>query len=270
MHDVAGDERNGSFADLTRGAAKRSFNVIYAVMMHDIKNRFFGSGLGQIVMVLWPFTHILVLIVIYVVTNRPHPYGDSIIQYSVVSIFPFIIFNYVGRWIVMSAFQNKPFLNYPIIRPFDLLLGRTILEVIGTSIVAFLLILLLIVCGSDPMPPHPDMAVEAIFTTIFLAIGFGFFFAPFAFITPMMPFIVSLVLVLAYVSSGILYVTSFLPEAIRYPLSFNPLLHCVEWMRLSYYTDYPSDVLDRIYVLSVALVMTSIGLVLLRGLRRFY
>ena len=56
------------------------FYVMYALMMHDIKNRFFGSGLGQIVLVLWPFVHIVVLLTIYVcdqaaqpLRHQPHP-----------------------------------------------------------------------------------------------------------------------------------------------------------------------------------------------------
>ena len=72
--------------------ARSSLHIINALMLHDIKNRFFGSGLGQIVMIIWPFAHILLLITIYTVIKRPNPYGESIIQYSAVSIFPFIIF----------------------------------------------------------------------------------------------------------------------------------------------------------------------------------
>ena len=69
-----------------KGRFVSSVDVIWALMLHDIKNRFFGSGIGQIVMIIWPFAHILLLITIYTVLKRPNPYGESIIQYYAVNI----------------------------------------------------------------------------------------------------------------------------------------------------------------------------------------
>ena len=68
----------------------RYVNVLYALMMHDIKNRFFGFGIGQIVMVIWPFAHVVVLLLVYTFTKRPNPYRDSLEQYITISVLPFI------------------------------------------------------------------------------------------------------------------------------------------------------------------------------------
>ena len=244
-------------------------NVIYALMMHDIKNRFFGSGLGQIVMVIWPFGHIVVMMVIYVVLKRPNPYGDSLVQYTAVSIFPFICFNYVSRWIVFSATTNRPFLQYPIIRPLDLLIARALLEIVSITLVVIMLVLLVVVMGYNAMPASPNEALYAFGATIFLAIGMGFLNGVIAFVVPMWIMVYTLVIVLSYVSSGILFVASNMPEQFRTPLSYNPLLHCTEWIRTAYYSDYPTLVLDREYVLRFGLVTLTAGLILERLMRRF-
>ena len=246
------------------------FNVIYALMMHDIKNRFFGSGLGQIVLVLWPFVHIVVLLTIYVVTKRPNPYGTSLIQYSAVSLFPFICFNYVSRWIVFSAVTNRSFLQYPIIRPLDLLIARALLEIVSITLVGILLIITVFALGNDVIPASPDQAVYAVCATIFLAIGIGFLNAIIAFIIPIWNLVMVLIIILMYLSSGIIFLVSTLPEQLRYWLSFNPLLHCVEWMRSAYFTDYPTTVLDRAYVLEFSLVSLTLALILERLLRRLF
>ena len=243
-------------------------NVIYALMMHDIKNRFFGSGLGQIVLVLWPFVHILVLLTIYVVTKRPNPYGTSLIQYSAVSVFPFICFNYVSRWIVFSAVTNRSFLQYPIIKPLDLLVARALLEIVSISLVAILLIVFVVALGCDVAPASPDQAVYAACATIFLAIGIGFINAVIAFVFPIWNMVMILIIILMYLASGIVFVVSTLPEQLRYWLSFNPLLQCTEWMRAAYFSDYPTSVLDRTYVLEFSLVSLTLGLILERLLRR--
>ena len=245
-------------------------NIIFALMMHDIKNRFFGSGIGQIVMVLWPFGHILILISIYVLTSRKNPFGESIVQYSAVSVFPFIIFNYVSRWIVFSAIQNKSFLQYPIIKPLDILIGRALLETVSISIVGIMLVVFVTICGSDIMPSNRVDAVCAFLGTWFLAIGFGFLNAPFAFILPLWNVVITLFIILAWVSSGVVFLPTALPEAVRYPLSFNPLLNCVEWFRAAYYSDYPTSMADKLYVFEFGLISLSFGLILNLLLKRFY
>ena len=239
-------------------------------MMHDIKNRFFGSGLGQIVMVLWPFAHILVLITIYYVTKRPNPYGESIIQYGAVSIFPFIIFNYVSRWIVFSANTNKAFLQYPIIKPLDILISRAALETVSIGVVGIMLVIFVASLGYDVLPVDYSQAVYAVVATWFLAVGVGFFNAPFAFIVPMWNIVITLIIILAYVSSGIVFAPTALPEEIRYPLSFNPLLNCVEWFRAAYFYDYPTTMIDKTYVVEFGLTSFTLGLLLNKLLKRFY
>ena len=253
------------FAEILRGY----FNVMYALMMHDIKNRFFGSGLGQIVMVLWPFAHIVVLMVIYVFTKRANPYGDSLIQYTAVSVFPFIIFNYVSRWIVYSAGTNRSFLQYPIIKPLDILISRAMLEMVSISIVAMLLVTLVVVCGYNAMPASPIEAFYAFAGTIFLAVGLGVLNGVITFLVPLWIIVYTLFIILMWVSSGALFVVSALPEQIQTLLSYNPLLQCTEWIRVAYYSDYPTSILDRMYVLKFGLIGLTAGLILERLVRRF-
>lgn len=253
-----------------QGGAIAYTNIIFALVLHDIKNRFFGSGLGQIVMVLWPFVHIVLLITIYYVTNRPNPYGEGIIQYGAVSVFPFIIFNYVARWIVFSAITNKQFLNYPIIRPLDIILGRTVLEIVSITMVGILLVLTVTAAGYDAMPSDKLNAISAVLATLFLAISFGVLNAPFAFIIPMWNIVIMLVIILSYVSSGIVFQPTALPANLQYYLSFNPLLNCTEWLRAGYYSDYPTAMIDKTYVVSFSLTCLTLGLLLNKLLRRFY
>ncbi|MCX8252494.1 putative polysaccharide ABC exporter, permease protein [Beijerinckiaceae bacterium RH AL1] len=245
-------------------------NIMFALVMHDIKNRFFGSGLGQIVMILWPFVHIVVLLLVYGFSHRPHPYGTSTLQYSAISVFPFICFNYVTRWVVISAITNRTFLQYPIIKPLDIIIARMLLEVISMTIVGALLVLVVVACGDEAMPANPMEAVCAIGATLFLAVAFGVPNAVIAFILPMWNIVIAIVIVCSYISSGILFVTSELPEQIRVPLSYNPLLQCTEWLRVAYYSDYPTTVLDKTYVLVFALVSLTLGLLMEKVLRRYF
>ena len=77
-----------------------------------------------------------------------------------------------------------------------------------------------------------------------------------------------LFIILMYISSGIVFLPTQMPEQIRYYLSFNPLLSCVEWMRSAYFPDYPTSMIDKTYVIEFSLVTLPIGIVLERLLRR--
>ena len=59
--------------------------------------------------------------------------------------------------------------------------------------------------------------------------------------------------------SGIFYIPERFPPEIVAVLSWNPVLHLVEWMREGYYPNYNSSVLSKPFVLSVAVALLLIG-----------
>jgi capsular polysaccharide transport system permease protein len=60
--------------------------------------------------------------------------------------------------------------------------------------------------------------------------------------------------------SGIFYIPSNLPQEAISILEWNPVLHLVEWMRMGYYPNYDSTVLDKTYPLGIAMILILFGL----------
>ena len=54
--------------------------------------------------------------------------------------------------------------------------------------------------------------------------------------------------------SGIFFIPSLLPEKALDYLKWNPVLHLIEWVRVSYYPNYDSRILDKSFVISFAIV----------------
>ena len=52
-----------------------------------------------------------------------------------------------------------------------------------------------------------------------------------------------------------------------HPLSFNPIVHGVEWMRSAYYEGYSGAFLDKSYIIWFALSSLAVGLSLERVVR---
>ncbi len=254
--------------DQPRHALQQYYNVLYALVMHDIKTRFFGNGLGQIVMILWPFVHVIVLLVIFTASGRVAPYGDSTVLYCTTGVIPFILWSYTSRWMVYAPIQNRAYLSYPIIRVLDLIISRAILEVVTGFLVLALVVLTLTVSGVDCRPSDFVQAVCAVGASFLLAFGLGIINGVIGTLVPLWITIYTIFIIVAYASSGVLFIPSNIPDPARYFLSFNPVLQVIEWMRSAYYNDYPRLVLDRFYVIEVGFFTTGLGLVLEILLRR--
>jgi capsular polysaccharide transport system permease protein len=242
--------------------------IIFAILLHDIKSRFFGNGLGQIAMLLWPFIHILVLVTIFVFSGRIAPYGSSLLLYSSIGILPFIIFAYSSRSIMYTVVQNRVFLNYPIITLLDLIAARALLETLSNCVLTAVVILVLVMLDVDVAPAHWADAATAWAGCIVLSIGLGVLNGAIAALFELWILVYVLFMITMYASSGILFIPSSLPAPIRDVLAWHPLLQVIEWMRAAYYSDYSSVVLDREYVFRFSLVCLAAGLLLERFTRR--
>jgi capsular polysaccharide transport system permease protein len=163
--------------------------------------------------------------------------------------------------------QNQALLYFPIVKPLDIVLARGIMETITGFWVTFIFAIILYIAGTDIMPLHYEDALQAIMATIWLGFAWGFMGAIlFKLVRAWMaPHI--LVLILMYVTSGVFFVPTSLSESVQNILWFNPLLHCVEWLRSAYYDDYGYGMLSRSYLIGFSTVLVVFGLVVERLVR---
>jgi capsular polysaccharide transport system permease protein len=73
--------------------------------------------------------------------------------------------------------------------------------------------------------------------------------------------------IILWVTSGILFVPSQLPEEVQYYLSYLPTTQITEWMRTAYYDGFNSPILDKGYVVYFSVFLLFVGLALERVFR---
>ncbi|TXL75681.1 hypothetical protein FHP25_13595 [Vineibacter terrae] len=242
------------------------FRVIVAIMLRDIRTRFFGHGVGYLVMIGWPLVHILILLAIFTLLGRSTPYGESLTLFFATGLVPFMAYSYISRWTMMALIFNKALLAFPVIKTLDVLFARTLLEALGHFCSIILLLFILWMFGIDFMPMDLVQACYALGAAMLLGAGFGIVNGIIAMAVPTWGTGYALVIVAMYMISGIYFVPSAMPEIVRYLLSFNPVLQTVEWMRSAYYEGY-STILDKSYAIWFGLVHISVGLVIERFVR---
>lgn len=245
-------------------------DVLWALILHDIKSRFFGNGLGYVVTILWPATHIAIIIIAHIISKRPIPYGNSALLYASTGVLPFIAWNYMSRFTMMAVIQNRSFMAYPVIKPLDMMIARLALEHVSVFIITVGLVATNLLFQVDVVPVHLTEAVCGLFSALLLGIGFGVVYGIIGMIFPLWMILCVPIIIVCWLTSGTIFNPETMPAELGYYVSWNPVMHCVEWIRLGYYADFPAHLLSKSYVLSFGATMLAVGLILERALKRFF
>lgn len=238
-----------------------------ALILRDIKTRFFGSSWGFLVAVAWPLTHIAILLALNTIAGRLPPYGDSAALWFATGIVPFMAFSYMSRFIMLGLLLNRPLLVFPTIKLTDILLARAIVEVLSAGIVILLLIMYFALEGIDFMPFDTVAAYRALGAAMLLGVGFGFVNAVIAQAAVLWATGYSLFMIILWMASGILFIPDNLPPLARDILYYNPVLQVVSATRAAFYEGYASLTLDYGYLFGSAFVSLFLGLLLERFAR---
>jgi capsular polysaccharide transport system permease protein len=250
-----------------RAAVRRQWRVLYALMLRNIRTKFFGNGLGYVIAVAWPLSHIIIIVVMYSFLRRLAPYGSSTALFIATGVVPFQTFAYVARFMMIAVIKAKPLLAFPEVRVLDILISSALLEIISCCCVVIAFMIMAYFAGINPIPHDIVQAAYAFGACILLGVGAGVLNSVIMLAIPMWATAFVLLIVALWIISGVFFVPSALPEVLRDWLAYQPVLQVVEWTRTAYYEGYNSLILDRSYVVGFGLVMLFSGLVLERALR---
>ncbi|MGO4622643.1 ABC transporter permease [Ensifer sp. 2YAB10] len=223
-------------------------DVISALVLRDMRTRFGRSHLGYLVAVLWPLAHLTSIVVLAAFINRVLPMGTDPAVFVATGALPYILCLYPARLIAISVTLSKPLFLFPVVRVFDVIVSRIIIEFVTAFIVVIIFSGSLLAAGVDLIPLDYSTVAGAIICTIYLSISLGYLSTVIISIFPFWHIGFVVLMVLLYATAGVFIVPSTLPQHVRDMMWFNPLVHCVEWMRSAYYEGYGDDMLSRGYL----------------------
>lgn len=248
-------------------AFRRQTHVMHAVILRDIRSRYFNHGLGFLVVPMFPVAHVIILLVLYNITGREAVFGDDLALFFATGLIPVLTFIYISRFMSVSVTANKGMLAFPAVHLLDIILARAFLEFLAIIISIFIITIVLISLGSNPVPRDPTQALLAMFVVAVLSIGVGTVVSIASAISPIVSATYSLFTAVIYLSSNAPIFLHTYPEELIYFCSFNPVFHAVEWMRSAYYLGYPTQYLDKFYLIAWAFGCLPLGLLAERALR---
>lgn len=247
-------------------ALRIQLRVIGALTLRDLRTRFGGSYLSYSLAVLWPLTHLGVLLSVYTFIGRTPSYGTDTFTWVMSGVLPFVLFGYTTRNVSVALNANRPLLSFSIVRRIDIILARGIVELVTSTIVATVIFLIYLVLNGEFAFADFETCLLAALLSYFTGLCLGIFAAPIVRLFPMAAMFVYLFCVLCWITSGIVYLPDSVPEPFHSWFALNPLVHCSEYLRTGLYADYTSRTLDLGYLMTLNAALVLAGLSMERAL----
>ncbi|GEP58626.1 ABC transporter permease [Reyranella soli] len=251
-------------------AIRLQFRVIAALVRRETRAHFGESRLGYLWAIIEPMLHLIVLGLLFsYVLKRHSPLGGSMIMFMLTGLMTYFLFYKLAAYVAGAVAGNRSLLNLPPIKPLDVMISRAILEAATYLFVGFLMFLGLVLAGhGEAIPRHPLSLAAAIAVTIAFGFGVGTINAIIQVFVTNWSTIFGFLLSPLFLLSGLWFLPESVPPPFRGYLLYNPLMHCIMWVRSGYYRNYDPPDLDRGYAVLSSALTVAIGLMLLRATRR--
>ena len=251
----------------TDSALAVQVRVVAALVLREMRIRYGRSQFGYLWAIAEPIAFISVFSMIFYVSDRHPPFGNSMALFFATGVLPFQLWRNIANQLAAAFQSNKALMMYPVVQPLDTILGRFILEFMTTLFVSMLVIAALIVAFGVALPQDLLRILRGLALVSFFAFGIGLTSAVIIEFLPSWQNILRIIMTPMMLISGIFFSLETLPPGARAVLEWNPVIHGIETIRAGYFANYRAAGLEEFYLFACGLALTLIGLAAERAFR---
>ncbi|NDW33039.1 ABC transporter permease [Salipiger sp. PrR007] len=248
-------------------SGRRSFpgaRSVAALILREMATSYGRSPGGYIWAILEPIGGIVMLSLAFSAFLRHPSLGISFPMFYATGMMPFVMYSELQGKIASSLNFSKPLLAYPTVTFVDAIAGRFILAVMTKLLVSYIIFGGIMLIYETRVTLDFLHIFEAFALAGLLGLGLGtltcFVFTRF----PLAQQAWGIVTKPLFLVSGIFYLYETIPHPYQSYLWYNPLVHIIGIMRKGFYPTYDANYASPVYVLSIALISLTLGLLLLR------
>lgn len=243
--------------------------VLFALVLREMKARVGGQWVGAIWTLFEPMAHTIVLVVVLGFVGRSMFPGVEIPVFLVTGLIPFFLFQNLALRLMDGIEANRGLFAYRQVKPLDTLLSRAIVETLMNLLVYGLTLFALGWIGYHVIPEQPLEMIAVNAVLVLFGTAFGIFAAVVGHDRARLRSFIRMMFLPLYFSSGVIFRVELLPmEYLRW-LLWNPLLHLIEISRHAFIPQYPlAPGVNLAYPVMVTLVTSALALALYHGNRR--
>lgn len=238
--------------------------TVVALMLREMSSRYGRTPGGYIWAVLEPLGMILVISFGFALLLRSPPLGNSFILFYATGYLPFSLFLRCSSAVMNSINFSRNLLRYPVVSWIDAVAARAILNILTDTLVAYLLMISILSLVDSRVVIEFQPIVLSFVMAALLAIGVGALNCAIIGFYPIWQQIWAIITRPLFLASGVIVIYRDLPPLAQDILWWNPLFHVVSISRTGYFPMYDPQFVSPLFVLTVGLVLTAFGLLLLR------
>jgi len=209
-----------------------------ALFLRELKTRFGRHRMGAAWLFLEPIAHLSLMMLIFGSVRAASVAGSEFPVFFLSGIIPYIMFRSIATRVMEGVEGNMGLFNYRHIKPMDVFLSRTLLEVGLYVVVLVFMAIALMWAGFHIAVSMPLEFMLLLGGMAIMGLGLGLVLSVAADFSPEAKPVFRMVFLPLYFISGVIFPVAMIPQAYREWLSWNPLFHAVEWLRYTFLPHY--------------------------------
>jgi capsular polysaccharide transport system permease protein len=238
--------------------------VLFALVVREMSTRFGRSWGGYLWAIAEPLGGVLMLTLAFAFIVRKPPIGTNFALFYATGIIPFFLFSNISRSVSQAISSNQGLLRYPVVRPLDAIFAKFLTDFLTMCVVGLLLYTAIILWYDVPV----NLDLAAVFNGFLLmgllGLGIGTLNCVLFGFWPTWKNIWNVLTKPLFIMSGMFFTFEAMPRQLQEILWYNPLLHCIAYVRSGFYGGYHPDYVSPLYVLGVSGTTFLLGAYLLR------
>jgi len=243
--------------------------VLHALILRELKARYGNRRLGFLWALIEPLVFISIFVAGFQLIGRTSQSGVEAPLFFVAGFSPFFMFRDVYAEIAGGAKGHQSLLMFPQVTRMDILISKVIVNGAVSASVFLVLMIGLRAMGFTFELDNPLGVLVGFGLMIALGFGTGLVLGAlsirYEFVSTLSSPLLGRPL---FLTSGLFFSASMLPPNVRDIFLYNPLLHCIEYIRTSLFEAFDSRYVDLTYVSVFVLIQVSFGLMLLNYFER--
>lgn len=250
------------YSETLQKSLKRQFAIVFALIVREMTTRYGNKFGGYMWAVLDPVLTIAILTLVFSAVAHVPPLGRSFALFFASGYAAFYMYRSTADQVSSAVEANRALLNYPVVRPYDTVVSRILLQAATLFIVNALLFgVLYLMVPFEKIDLGPILLASLIAVT--LGAGVGAANIVWFHLSSTYQQIWGIINRPAFIVSGVW----FLPEAIPHPyrdlLLWNPLVHIVGYFRAGFYPTYRAEYVNFPYIIGLTVFSVVFGFILI-------
>lgn len=242
--------------------------VIFALLMREVITRFGRHGLGALWIMLEPMLFTLGVTALWYAANLHTVSNIPIVAFAITGYSSVLLWRNAANRCSKAIEPNLALMYHRNVMVIDLFLSRILLEIVGACASFAVLTIFFAAIGAMQWPQDIGRVLGGWLLLCWFAIAMGFIVGALSERSETFERTWHIATYLLFPLSGAVFMVHWLPKAAQEMLLWLPMVHGVEMIRHGYFGQVVPTYEDPAYFAMVNLVLTFIGLILVRDSSR--